>query len=98
MPTPVSVTAIRTKSPETPSAAIRALIADADAQPSAFRHGVARIHRNVEHGQFKFVEVDLDRPHVIGDVGDDLDVAAQRCPQQFDQLGREGAEIENLRL
>jgi hypothetical protein len=62
------------------------------------RHGIARIHSDIENRQLELTGVDLDRRDVRRHVGDDLDVAPQRAAQQIGDDIHLLVHVDDLRL
>ena len=56
---------------------------DGEHQIAAKRHGVARIHRKIENGDFELHGIDEDRPCIRRQVVADADQAAYGAPQQL---------------
>ena len=88
MPVPVSATCSATCSPFRPSGAVKNVVVRADPQSSAVLHRVARVEGEVEHRELERAGIGVDRPQLVGNFGDQLDVAAQRRPDQRGHVAR----------
>ena len=90
MPLPVSETRKATYSPARPSGLPSStLVVRADLERSAVLHRVARVEGEVEERELERAGVGIDRPELVGNLGDQLDVASQRRPKQRRHVGEE---------
>ena len=94
MPMPTSVTAIITYCPGVSPIFARGVavveidVGGLDRELAAVRHGVARVDRQVEHGAFELVRIDMGEPQAAGQHGLQPDALAERAAQQFGHAGR----------
>jgi hypothetical protein len=58
--------------------AVEPMVANRQCQLAATRHGVPRIHGNVQECQLELARIDLDRPGINRHAGVDFDIAVQR--------------------
>ena len=65
---------------------------------AAARHGVARIDREVEHRGHQLAAVDQRRPGLVLEHRLDLDLLAERRPQQARGLDHQGVDVGLVRL
>ena len=69
----------------------------AQLDPSAFGHGVARIHDEIDDDLFELVEVGLHEPQVASVLEIDLDLFAHEATQENLEVGQDIAELQDLR-
>ena len=62
--------------------AVQHLVVRADLELAAILHRVARVEGEVEQRELERAGIGVDRPQLVGNFGDHLDVAAQRRPDQ----------------
>src|SRR6266446_1610181 len=60
---------------------IKSNVARLDPKHPSFRHGVTRIHRDIEQRQIEFGEIDRHRPRLLRDLHSHLDVGSKRWRQ-----------------
>ena len=72
-------------------------VARLDQQPAAVRHGVARVDAEIDQRRLELGAVDVDTPQAVGEDGCDLDLLAQRAPQQLAGAGHQLVDVGELR-
>jgi hypothetical protein len=65
---------------------------------SAVGHGVTSIDREVEHDQFQFAGVHLDRPEIVGEVEIHMYIPAQATIEEFTHAPDLAGQIDRLGL
>ena len=101
MPVPVSLTSISTYSPggtPVPAEGERFALGDvggADRERAAVRHGVARVHREIDDHLLELVQVGLTGQRSRAGVELQLDVLAEQPPEQVRQLRQHVAELQH---
>ena len=68
--------------PQTLGFAVETVVVRADLQGPAVLHRVARVEGEVEQRKLERAGVGVDRPQLVGNLGDQLDVASQRRPNK----------------
>ena len=102
MPVPVSVTATSTQSasgaegPPRRRASSAFDVARGEREPTAARHGVARVHREVEQHLLQLARVDLDGPEVGRGLRGEGDVVAEHAAQQLLDVEDEDVQVDDL--
>ena len=72
-------------------------IAGSDGQLPPLRHGVARIDGQVQEHLLDLAGIGLHQPKIGGQIGDKIDVFADKASEHLLEVGDEIIEVEDLR-